>query len=39
VIERTLQTLGSAPVKAFESLYEADNQARGVAEEAVIALA
>jgi 1-deoxy-D-xylulose-5-phosphate reductoisomerase len=39
VIERTLQTLGSAPVKAFESLYEADNQARGVAEEAVISLA
>jgi 1-deoxy-D-xylulose-5-phosphate reductoisomerase len=33
VIERTLDTLGSSPVKAFESLYEADRQARAVAEE------
>jgi 1-deoxy-D-xylulose-5-phosphate reductoisomerase len=33
VIERTLDTLGSAPVRAFESLYEADREARGVAEE------
>jgi 1-deoxy-D-xylulose-5-phosphate reductoisomerase len=33
VIERTLDTLGSSPVKAFESLYEADRQARTVAQE------
>ncbi len=32
VIERTLQELGSSPVKAFESLYEADREAREVAE-------
>jgi 1-deoxy-D-xylulose-5-phosphate reductoisomerase len=32
VIERTLQELGSAPVRAFESLYEADREARDVAE-------
>jgi 1-deoxy-D-xylulose-5-phosphate reductoisomerase len=32
VIERTLDTLGSSPVRAFESLYEADRQAREVAE-------
>ncbi|MGA9876217.1 MAG: 1-deoxy-D-xylulose-5-phosphate reductoisomerase [Solirubrobacteraceae bacterium] len=32
-IERTLDQLGSSPVKAFESLYEADRQARVVAEE------
>ncbi len=32
VIERTLETLGSSPVRAFESLYEADRQAREVAE-------
>jgi 1-deoxy-D-xylulose-5-phosphate reductoisomerase len=34
VIERTLDTLGAAPVRAFESLYEADREARAVAEEA-----
>jgi 1-deoxy-D-xylulose-5-phosphate reductoisomerase len=34
VIERTLDELGSSPVKAFESLYEADREARIVAEEA-----
>jgi 1-deoxy-D-xylulose-5-phosphate reductoisomerase len=33
VIERTLDTLGSSPVRAFESLYEADRQAREVAEQ------
>ena len=38
VIERTLDTLGSAPVRAFESLYEADRQARAVAREAAAAL-
>jgi 1-deoxy-D-xylulose-5-phosphate reductoisomerase len=32
VIERTLGELGSSPVRAFESLYEADRQARDVAE-------
>ena len=32
VIERTLEELGSSPVRAFESLYEADRQAREVAE-------
>jgi 1-deoxy-D-xylulose-5-phosphate reductoisomerase len=31
-IERTLDELGSAPVRAFESLYEADREAREVAE-------
>lgn len=31
VIERTLEQLGSEPVRAFESLYEADRQAREVA--------
>ena len=35
VIERTLDELGSSPVRAFESLYEADREARAVAEEAV----
>jgi 1-deoxy-D-xylulose-5-phosphate reductoisomerase len=39
VIERTLERLGSAPVRAFESLYEADREARTVAGEAVAALA
>jgi 1-deoxy-D-xylulose-5-phosphate reductoisomerase len=39
VIERTLESLGSAPVRAFESLYEADREAREVASEAVAALA
>jgi 1-deoxy-D-xylulose-5-phosphate reductoisomerase len=32
VIERTLGELGSLPVRAFESLYEADREARAVAE-------
>jgi 1-deoxy-D-xylulose-5-phosphate reductoisomerase len=35
VIERTLSELPSAPVRAFESLYEADREAREVAGEAV----
>ncbi len=35
VIERTLEGLGSSPVRAFESLYEADREARVVAEEAL----
>lgn len=35
VIERTLDFLGTSPVRAFESLYEADREARAVAEEAV----
>jgi 1-deoxy-D-xylulose-5-phosphate reductoisomerase len=39
VIERTLQQLGAEPVRAFESLYEADRQARAVASELVAALA
>ncbi len=33
VIERTLDALPSAPVRAFESLYEADREARSIAEE------
>ena len=33
VIERTLDALPGAPVRAFESLYEADREARSVAEE------
>ena len=39
VIEQTLSQLGSEPVRAFESLYEADREARRVAGEAVAALA
>jgi 1-deoxy-D-xylulose-5-phosphate reductoisomerase len=39
VIEQTLSQLGSEPVRAFESLYEADRDARRVAGEAVAALA
>jgi 1-deoxy-D-xylulose-5-phosphate reductoisomerase len=35
VIEQTLSELPAEPVRAFESLYEADRQAREVAEEAV----
>jgi 1-deoxy-D-xylulose-5-phosphate reductoisomerase len=31
VIERTLDALAPAPVRAFESLYEADREARAVA--------
>jgi 1-deoxy-D-xylulose-5-phosphate reductoisomerase len=37
VIEAALHELGSAPVHSFESLYEADRQARTAAEEAVAA--
>jgi 1-deoxy-D-xylulose-5-phosphate reductoisomerase len=37
VIERALDELGSSPVRSFESLYEADREARRVAEEAVAA--
>jgi 1-deoxy-D-xylulose-5-phosphate reductoisomerase len=39
VIERTLVELGSEPVLSFESLYEADRQARAVAGDAVAELA
>jgi 1-deoxy-D-xylulose-5-phosphate reductoisomerase len=39
VIERTLSELDVEPVRAFESLYEADRRAREVAGEAVGALA
>jgi 1-deoxy-D-xylulose-5-phosphate reductoisomerase len=39
VIEEALQELGSAPVHSFDSLYEADREARRVAEEAVLARA
>jgi 1-deoxy-D-xylulose-5-phosphate reductoisomerase len=39
VIQSTLDTLGSAPIRAFESLYEADRQARLVASEAVATIA
>jgi 1-deoxy-D-xylulose-5-phosphate reductoisomerase len=39
VIERALEELGAQPVRAFESLYEADREARAVAGEAVAALA
>jgi 1-deoxy-D-xylulose-5-phosphate reductoisomerase len=38
VIERTLDALGSSPVRAFESLYEADRGARDAAQEMVIAV-
>jgi 1-deoxy-D-xylulose-5-phosphate reductoisomerase len=39
VIERTLSELGCEPIRAFESLYEADRAARRVAGEAVAARA
>jgi 1-deoxy-D-xylulose-5-phosphate reductoisomerase len=39
VIEQTLERLPGAPVRAFDSLYEADREARAVAGEAVAALA
>jgi 1-deoxy-D-xylulose-5-phosphate reductoisomerase len=39
VIERTLDELGSQPVRAFESLYDADRQARALAGEVVMDLA
>jgi 1-deoxy-D-xylulose-5-phosphate reductoisomerase len=35
VIDHALQSLGSAPVRSFDSLYEADRLARAAAEEAV----
>jgi 1-deoxy-D-xylulose-5-phosphate reductoisomerase len=38
VIEATLERLPAAPVRAFESLYEADREARALASEAVAAL-
>jgi 1-deoxy-D-xylulose-5-phosphate reductoisomerase len=38
VIEQTLSRLPSEPVRAFESLYEADRQARAIAGEAVAGL-
>jgi len=38
VIESTLQELGSSPVLSFESLYEADRQARALAGESVSTL-
>jgi len=38
VIEETLSKLGSEPVRAFESLYEADRQARALAGQTVAAL-
>jgi len=38
VIERTLSELPVAPVRAFESLYEADREAREVAGETVASL-
>jgi 1-deoxy-D-xylulose-5-phosphate reductoisomerase len=37
VIEQTLERLGASPVRAFESLYESDREARVVAGEAVAA--
>jgi 1-deoxy-D-xylulose-5-phosphate reductoisomerase len=37
-IEATLERLPGAPVRAFESLYEADREARALAAEAVAAL-
>jgi 1-deoxy-D-xylulose-5-phosphate reductoisomerase len=39
VIERTLDALAPSPVRAFESLYEADRDARAVSGEFVQALA
>ncbi|MFI5009866.1 MAG: 1-deoxy-D-xylulose-5-phosphate reductoisomerase [Solirubrobacterales bacterium] len=38
VIEQTLERLPGTPVRAFESLYEADREARTVAGEAIAAL-
>jgi hypothetical protein len=35
VIEETLGSLGSQPIRAFETLYEADREARRVAAEFV----
>ncbi len=39
VIEQALERLGGVPVRAFESLYESDREARTVAGEAIAALA
>jgi 1-deoxy-D-xylulose-5-phosphate reductoisomerase len=39
VIEQTLERVGSAPLRAFDSLYDSDREARAVAGEAVAALA
>jgi 1-deoxy-D-xylulose-5-phosphate reductoisomerase len=39
VIEHALSELGSQPVRAFESLYEADREARAAAGELISALA
>jgi 1-deoxy-D-xylulose-5-phosphate reductoisomerase len=38
VIERTLELLPGGPIRAFESLYEADREARRVASGAVLAV-
>jgi 1-deoxy-D-xylulose-5-phosphate reductoisomerase len=38
VIEETLSELGSEPVRAFESLYDADRQARELAGQTVALL-
>jgi 1-deoxy-D-xylulose-5-phosphate reductoisomerase len=38
VIEHSLAELGSTPVRAFESLYDADREARAVAAEAIASL-
>jgi 1-deoxy-D-xylulose-5-phosphate reductoisomerase len=38
VIEQTLTELGSEPIRAFESLYEADREARALAAESVATL-
>jgi 1-deoxy-D-xylulose-5-phosphate reductoisomerase len=38
VIARTLESVPGVPVRAFESLYDADRQARSVAAEAIAAL-
>jgi 1-deoxy-D-xylulose-5-phosphate reductoisomerase len=35
VIEETLQLMPAAPVRAFESLYEADREARAIAAESI----
>ncbi|MCW2991315.1 MAG: 1-deoxy-D-xylulose 5-phosphate reductoisomerase, partial [Solirubrobacterales bacterium] len=35
VIEETLQLMPAAPVRAFESLYEADREARALAAESI----
>lgn len=39
VIARTLEELGSSPIRAFESLYEADRLARERAENTILAIA